>query len=698
MSYATLGTVNWGTAPVIPITLSYDCQRSGSSMQYRLRLSVSAVSGGSWFGYPIYAAVALDGSSALSGVTLKNASPQQWSSAIVYETPWLTVYGKTAGSTACTVRLYSGSGSARDESYTYSLPVSSYGGSTSGGGSVTMADFSLSFGSITLGQSNPLTFTRPSSGYSCRLSCTFGGSTWSLTEGELSTVTSDATHTVYGWTPDAALAASIPDSLSGSGTLTLAVYSGSTLKGRKEYPFTAYVGENLRPTASLAVTVVNDDMALGGLCVKGLSRLRYTITAAAQGGATIQETRFQFAGQTLSGIGGSTAPIAQSGTLTPAATVRDSRGRSVTVTAEPITVYDYQLPVIRSSFAWRCDANGTENERGAYLRLQCQAACSPLDGRNALTVRARYRAVGGAYGGYVTLASGTVTTVGGGLDPAVTYEVELSAIDSIGGEKTVRYTSSTAAVALHLRSGGNGAAFGKYAERDALECAWDADFSGDVSVAQDMSVGGCLAAQSLSVGGRSLLDMVYPVGAVYLSASAISPSVLFGGTWEAIEDRFLLGCGTRAALSTGGSIQTDATVTVPGHSHDLSITAVPNLSVTLPASTGSATCSHKHSVTIAHTHSMTRSSVGKAGNSGSTYYAFGGSTSSSASSTGAANTTTFTTGDSNNTSHSHSLGSGSVSGTISVSGTADASAECQATLALDTMPPYLAVYMWRRTA
>lgn len=697
MSYATLGTVNWGTAPVIPITLSYDCQRSGSSMLYRLRLSLSPLTGGSWFGYPIYAAVTLDGSSALGGVTVKTASPQQWSNAIVYETAWLTVPGKTAGSTACAVRLYSGSGSARDETYTYALPVSSYGGS--GGSGVTMADFALGFGSITLGQSNPLTFTRPSAAYSCRIACTFGGNTWSLTDSELTAVTADAARAVYGWTPDTALAAALPESLSGSGTLTLSVYAGSSLIGSKRYDFTAYVGDELRPTATLAVTVINDNPALGTLCVKGLSRLRYTVSAAAQGGAAIRETQFQFAGETLSGLTGTTAPIDRSGTLTPAATVRDSRGRSLTVSAAPITVYDYQLPVIRSSFAWRCDENGTEDERGSYLRLQCQAGCSALDGRNTLTVRARYRAVGGAYGGYVSLQSGAVTTVGGGLDPAVTYEVELSALDSIGGEKTVCYTASTAAVAFHLRPGGMGAAFGKYAERDALECAWDAAFAGDVTVAQDAAVGGCLAAGSLQVGGKSLLDMVYPVGALYLSAAATSPSVLFGGTWEAVEDRFLLACGTHAALSTGGSAESDATVTVPGHSHSLSITATPDLTVSLPNATGSATCSHKHSVSIAHTHSMTKGTVGRSASSGTTYYAYGGTTSTgSGGSTGAANTTTFTTGDSDNTSHSHTLGSGSVSGTVSVSGTADTAAECQVTLAVDTMPPYLAVYVWRRTA
>jgi hypothetical protein len=30
----------------------------------------------------------------------------------------------------------------------------------------------------------------------------------------------------------------------------------------------------------------------------------------------------------------------------------------------------------------------------------------------------------------------------------------------------------------------------------------------------------------------SVLDTVYPVGAIYLSVSSTSPATLFGGTWE----------------------------------------------------------------------------------------------------------------------------------------------------------------------
>lgn len=50
-----------------------------------------------------------------------------------------------------------------------------------------------------------------------------------------------------------------------------------------------------------------------------------------------------------------------------------------------------------------------------------------------------------------------------------------------------------------------------------------------------------------------LLQTIYPVGAIYLSVSKISPASLFGGTWERIEDTFLLAAGsTYAAGSTGG--------------------------------------------------------------------------------------------------------------------------------------------------
>ncbi len=53
-----------------------------------------------------------------------------------------------------------------------------------------------------------------------------------------------------------------------------------------------------------------------------------------------------------------------------------------------------------------------------------------------------------------------------------------------------------------------------------------------------------------------LFDLVYPVGSVYISALETSPASIFGGTWEQIQGRFLIGAnGTYPLGSTGGNAQ-----------------------------------------------------------------------------------------------------------------------------------------------
>lgn len=41
-----------------------------------------------------------------------------------------------------------------------------------------------------------------------------------------------------------------------------------------------------------------------------------------------------------------------------------------------------------------------------------------------------------------------------------------------------------------------------------------------------------------------LADCLYPVGSIYMSVNSTSPAKLFGGTWEQIKDTFLLGSGS----------------------------------------------------------------------------------------------------------------------------------------------------------
>ena len=149
----------------------------------------------------------------------------------------------------------------------------------------------------------------------------------------------------------------------------------------------------------------------------------------------------------------------------------------------------------------------------------------------------------------------------------------------------------------------------------------------------------------------SLLD-VYPVGSIYISVSATSPSTLFGGTWEAIAaGRVLIGAGGGyTAGQTGGSASHSITISeMPSHNHG--------------GSTGSVGAGGAHS----HTTDLYKASSG---------HQVWGSTAVNDYQSNALNTNSVN----GMPAHSHTISSEG-------SGTA-----------MSLMQPYLVVYMWKRTA
>lgn len=134
-------------------------------------------------------------------------------------------------------------------------------------------------------------------------------------------------------------------------------------------------------------------------------------------------------------------------------------------------------------------------------------------------------------------------------------------------------------------------------------------------------------------------DTIYPVGSIYMSVNSTSPSVLFGGTWEQLTETFLYAsttADTNSTTATGG----EAT-------HTLTINEMP---------------SHNHAQQK-HNHSM-----GENWSSGS------GSTSAIVNSSNRSRTERFTDFQ---------------APTIGNTGGGQAH---------NNMPPYMKVYMWKRTA
>lgn len=83
-----------------------------------------------------------------------------------------------------------------------------------------------------------------------------------------------------------------------------------------------------------------------------------------------------------------------------------------------------------------------------------------------------------------------------------------------------------------------------------------------------------------TITNQFFIDLVYPVGSIYMSVNATSPEVLFGGTWEQIQGKFLLGMSSSyPAGSQGGEETHQLTVSeMPSHQHRFGVGLLGDLS------------------------------------------------------------------------------------------------------------------------
>ena len=92
--------------------------------------------------------------------------------------------------------------------------------------------------------------------------------------------------------------------------------------------------------------------------------------------------------------------------------------------------------------------------------------------------------------------------------------------------------------------------------------------SGSITMSGNKMIGLGTPTANTDAATKGYADLAtYPVGAIYISTISTSPASLFGGTWEQLKDRFLLGAGdTYAAGATGGEAAHALTVNeMPPH-------------------------------------------------------------------------------------------------------------------------------------
>lgn len=261
-------------------------------------------------------------------------------------------------------------------------------------------------------------------------------------------------------------------------------------------------------------------------------------TATAKKGATIASYAIAFGGvtkkvQKAGAVSIGAVDVSYSQALTVTAT--DSRGFTASQSVQ-VTVDDYSAPTAV------IDLHRLNNfEPTTYITAS--ARYSHLNGKNAVTIAAKFKKVSdSSYGTPIKLEDSIQSTVTCDRDSAYDFVVT---------------------IADRLESTDYNLTLGKGIPSFFIDT-------------QKSSVGvNCLPSQSdvLQLGDSAWLTAqgAYPVGAIYLSVTDVNPAALFGGTWERIGGRFLLGAdSTYAAGSTGGEAAHTLTVgEMPKHNHDV---------------------------------------------------------------------------------------------------------------------------------
>ena len=450
-------------------------------------------------------------------------------------------------------------------------------------------------------------------------------------------------------------ATNIPDSIAGVVSVNIIEYSdsgGSNEVTRAVVHFTASLDDDVVPTIS-SCNITKDNSNNPVLENWGIALSKQTKLCVAANASGIYGSKI--VSYTMTGIYNATVPansdgalkytgsaVNSSGNKSVIITCTDSRGRvSTQEVTNDILFLPYSEPKI-SKLSIRKEVFGDTNPDNDKMVVTAVWSHDSVDGHNRSFGKIYYKTTTNSdWTEHIgTLTSGAefiLTNLY--LEEYTSYNFKLVVTDDIGSVASMESFSSTTPVLLDFKAGGDGLGVGKVCESPGMEVAMDATFFGEVYV------GGRNKTLSDYISSISpTFDKIYPVGSIYISVIGTNPEQLFGGTWEQLPGRFLLGAGSNDENTTNaygdisvGELNRPAGEKGGETSHKLTIDEIPE-----------------------HTHSMNSPAADVRMDSGSGNY--------------------WPIQYSPNSSNSALIQPSGGGGTH------------------NNMPPYLAVYMWKRVA
>ena len=439
---------------------------------------------------------------------------------------------------------------------------------------------------------------------------------------DIKTINSGTTSIEESWTIPVSFAESITESDTGSLTIILDTYNGTTLIGTKQTSISVLIPDNYVPTID-RITISEGNSAIKsafGEYVATQSKLKFDIKASGSHGSSIvghstiidskTYTGQSFITDTINGTPSNTDSIQ----LTYTVSVTDSRGR--TATKENYIIFlTYQKPIFNALSVQRADSiYSVDENNGTYALFKYSYTASKLDNKNTVSMVIKYKTTDAT--SWKTLntissapytASNTEYHGGNIFDATKDYEVMVGLKDYFMSDYIYAYAqvSSTYTLINWANSGKAMSLFKQSdlnlsgSETDAVKSAYenwfevhgDSYFSEMPNVMEDSSkTSSEISAHDTKLNNANkgtpldkyILNKVYPIGSIYITVNNVNPSTLFGGTWQSFgEGRTLIGAGTGTDINstsqtftandTGGEYTHKLTTSeMPSHSHSMS--------------------------------------------------------------------------------------------------------------------------------
>lgn len=390
--------------------------------------------------------------------------------------------------------------------------------------------------------------------------------------------------TSYAWTIPNSFATMLPNSLSGTGTLIVETYTNTSEKvGENRYTITATIPDTATYKPTLASVSLSDANTATGSLITGtnfvriMSRPKVTFgTATGKNGSTIKSYNAEVVGKNkfITGNGSNFDMLDFTGSAVIRATVTDSRGLTSAPVDTTINVLDYFLPQTLSLKITRAQSDPNVFQLSPIVEI------APLTvggiQKNQLKIKVEVAPYdtgvysvdnGPATNTWSTISkmNGELLNLGGSYDKAKSWLVRVTVSDSLNTAMPIGQTVSSE-FALMVKTP-TGVSFGKIWERGIIDAQGDVYVSGKTDTKS-------LTVDGFAISKLTILNMIYPVGSIFISTSSANPATTMGGTWTRYgQGRVLVGVNESdtdfsTAGKTGGEKTHLQTVDeMPSHTH-----------------------------------------------------------------------------------------------------------------------------------